>query len=126
MGVYGINYAYPYITDLKLPMSLTDIGYTAFLNADELINVNFSSLTNLQVIEGGAFMDCIKLNPIDLSKCTSLLQIKTHIESSYYGISTEGAFKNCVGANILLLPRSLNTIDEQAFQGDVFEQIYLP
>lgn len=107
------------LKNVKLPESLTLIGWGAFSGCSKLVEINFPP--NLEGIEGdyffGAFSRCSKLAAVDLSACTKLTEIGKE------------AFGNCEALKgIDLSPcKNLGKIEFGAFQGCTsLEQITLP
>lgn len=119
------------LTTLRLPDSLTKIGFAAFVGCENLtwiFNANLEQAIpdNVQIIDIAAFADCVSIPYLDLgqgvqiigssafSECHSLSQILlspalTEIQNS--------AFYKCDNLTELFIPASVTTIGEWAFYG---------
>ena len=117
-------------SDVTLDLSdsgITDIGYRAFHNCDNLASVTFPE--GLTGIASDAFNGCTKLESVDLSSCTSLtnnfgtgifqdcdkLTSVTFPES--LTIIPFSAFQDCNSLTSVTFPEGLTTIEESAFSG---------
>ena len=94
---------------VKLPESLTSIGFDTFCNCGELVEINFPP--NLEAIAGndnwGAFRNCKKLSAVDLSSCTKL----THIGAkTFFGCTA------LTGIDLSVC-KNLKEIDRGSFKG---------
>ena len=124
-GSGGVFYNQTSLTSVKLPSTLTSIGYSAFYKCSGLTSINLpSSLTsisdymfvectsltsitipiNVTKIGGSAFSSS-GLQSIDLSGCISLTSIET------------GAFNGCTGLTSIVVPEGVTSIGNFAFQG---------
>lgn len=84
-----------------LPSTLENIKNKCFNNNPKLTEINFSNLTNLQIIGAGNFVNC-KLDNIDLSHNLKL----TNINSNNID---EPAFSNIENLTSVKLPTSIKT-----------------
>ena len=92
------------LTEVKLPASLTKIGWYAFCGCG-LTSIDLSACRSLTEIAYNAFSVCTGLTSIDLSACTSLTEIG------------KLAFSGCTGLTEVKLPASLTKISQGAFEG---------
>lgn len=122
----GNSFAYTSLTDsINIPNSVTEIGGGAFTNCSNITAVTIGeglTKTNGQIFSGCTGLATVNYNSINCTNwntyetwkdCTSLdtLFIGTNVESIPNGI-----FKDCSFACNLVLPNSLLTIGENAFQ----------
>lgn len=87
---------------VAIPDSVTKIGPHTFSNCRLLKQVSFPK--NLELIEYGAFEDCVSLESVDLTG-TKLLQI------------FEESFRRCENLREVKFPDTLNVIWSWAFEG---------
>ncbi|UTD12931.1 leucine-rich repeat protein [Treponema denticola] len=116
---------------VKLPESLTSIGFDTFCNCGELVEINFPP--NLEAIAGndnwGAFRNCKKLSAVDLSSCTKLTYIGsktffgctalTGIDLSFckeLGSIGYAAFEGCTSLKQIKLPEDITYISMNSFK----------
>ncbi|MBQ8497057.1 MAG: leucine-rich repeat protein [Clostridia bacterium] len=110
--------------DIKLPSTLTSIGWNAFEACANLQNITIpDSVTS---IEERAFLQCKHLQNVRLPKnikelgteafrfCESLIQITLPEGLEKIGA---GAFGDCLNLETLILPESLTSIGNIAFKG---------
>lgn len=88
-----------YITEVKMPASVVEVGESAFSDCSGLEAVGFSE--NMTSIEARAFLDCAKLSELILPN--SLREIG------------ENAFSGCTGLETLSIPESMDSIGRSAF-----------
>ena len=88
-----------YITEVKMPASVVEVGESAFSDCSGLEAVGFSE--NMTSIEARAFLDCAKLSELILPN--SLREIG------------ENAFSGCTGLETLSIPESVDSIGRSAF-----------
>lgn len=88
-----------YITEVKMPASVVEVGESAFSDCSGLEAVGFSE--NMTSIEARAFLDCAKLSELILPN--SLREIG------------EIAFSGCTGLETLSIPESVDSIGRSAF-----------
>lgn len=88
------------LTDVKMPDSITSIGYCAFSGCVNLSNINLPK--NLQIIDRGAFYSC------GLTNIT--------IPQSVISIGNS-AFGDCVNMTSVIIESSATKIGENAFSG---------
>ena len=88
-----------YITEVKMPASVVEVGESAFSDCSGLEAVGFSE--NMTSIEARAFLDCAKLSELILPN--SLREIG------------ENAFSGCMGLETLSIPESVDSIGRSAF-----------
>ena len=117
---------------VKLPESLTSIGWNTFSNCSELVEINFPP--NLEAIVGdynwGAFRYCTKLSAVDLSSCTKLTYIGantflgcealTGIDLSFckkLDAIKDSAFEGCKSLKQIKLPEDITYISTYSFKG---------
>ena len=92
------------ITKVNIPSTVEIIGQKAFYNCPELETVNFAENTKLEAINESTFYNCTGLKNINLSNLKALKTIgKT-------------AFRNSLIVDNLILPDTIELIDEQAFR----------
>jgi len=116
---------------VKLPESLTSIGFDTFCNCGELVEINFPP--NLEAIAGndnwGAFKNCKKLSAVDLSSCTKLTRIG---EKTFFGCTAltgidlsfckelkaikDSAFEECTSLKQIKLPEDITYISMNSFK----------
>ena len=118
----GIGWALEYLASVKLPKSITEIGYYAFYNCSSLSKINLPN--KLKEISGYAFYNCYSLVSIDLSDsikvigseafsgCSLLVDI--HIPKSLTSIRTR-TFSGCKSLTSITIPKSVKQIDSYAF-----------
>ncbi len=112
---------------------ISEVGAYAFSSCSNLKTVNweieynvpeycFAYSSNLQAfkttsikdgIMGYAFVDCLKLDSVDIKN------------NGAEFIISAGAFKNCVIAD-MVFPEGITTIGSQAFYGNLFKEIVFP
>ncbi len=85
--------------------SLTSIGDYAFANCGALATVDLSGAESLTSIGDYAFANCNTLETVDMSGATSLTTINI------------GSFANCDALETVLVPESLCSVREVAFDG---------
>lgn len=88
-----------YITEVKMPASVVEVGESVFSDCSGLEAVGFSE--NMTSIEARAFLDCAKLSELILPN--SLREIG------------ENAFSGCTGLETLSIPESVDSIGRSAF-----------
>ncbi len=143
--------AYP-ATAIVVPDHVHTIGEGAFRNVQNLQTVQLSA--SVKVLEKNAFYKCELLSKIDLSavetfgasafyECKALTEVTLcakHVgETAFTGCSAltaltlnatqtigKYAFRNCTGLKSLVLPETLETIGEGAFENCRFSQIVIP
>lgn len=114
------------LSSIVLPASLEEIGEYIFQDCISLLDADLSacsSITSLSAIFNGCtalksvslpsgissieglFSGCSALESLDISLCTRIRTIG------------EEAFRNCMALKEIILPASINTIDEYAFYG---------
>lgn len=100
------------LTEIIVPSTVTSIENYAFDYAVRLEKVEFAKGSQISIIEGGAFQNCVSLKEINL--------IDTNIRT------IEGAFTNCTGIKELRLPPSCTQFGTGAFEGWTADQtIYM-
>lgn len=124
-------YGKRYLTEVKLPASLENIGSNAFngctslekveINAVKTIgayaflgcsSLSYINLTGVEMIRDYAFSECTSLNGIDLSTVVNIAQ---------------NAFRNCKSlTNVDLSEKNLEFIGPGAFYGAGLKEIIIP
>ena len=111
------------ITEIRLPASITKIGYMAFAMCDKLETINIPQ--NVKYIGAFAFVDCVSLRQIVIpdgitvvysstfAGCKSLNRVVLPKGLLEIG---EGAFDGCEALRTITLPNALETIRAGAFQ----------
>jgi uncharacterized repeat protein (TIGR02543 family) len=111
------------LTSVKLPKSVTSIGYEAFKKCRGLKELTLPE--SLTYIADWAFQECSGLKELTLPAGVTSLAEGAFIESGLSGSLTlpEGftsigprAFGSCIGLKKLTLPASLTDIEEYAFE----------
>ncbi|MDE7439302.1 MAG: leucine-rich repeat domain-containing protein [Clostridia bacterium] len=121
-GTY--NYA-RYLTGVNFdaPENIESIGYRAFVGCTALTEMDLSTLTNLNTMEGGVFRECTALTSVTLPAsiteipeytfrgCTKLATVTFNGNVTSIGVS---AFAYC-GSLEFTFPASLTSIGNSAF-----------
>lgn len=89
------------LVEVNLPAGITQIGGSAFYNCAKLTTVNFHS--NIQIIWATAFYGCTSLKSVEFPEDSKLFKIALR------------AFKLCTNLEVVKLPKSLTTIENDAF-----------
>lgn len=95
---------------VKLPSSVTEIGYSAFSNT---AIKSFTASKNLKKLGFSAFENCKKLTSVDLSKS----QVKELSDSLFY---------SCTQLEKIKFPKNLTSINYDAFYNTGIKSIKLP
>ncbi len=132
LGGY-VFYNFQTLQTVKLPKTITCIGYDAFYNCDALKSVEIPSGVN--TIESYAFYDCDALKSIKLPEglksigyntfhsCNSLESVE--LPSTLESIE-ESAFRNCGNLANVNLPSRLKYIGGSAFANTSLKEIHIP
>lgn len=99
-----------YITEVKMPASVVEVGESAFSDCSGLEAVGFSE--NMTSIEARAFLDCAKLSELILPN--SLREIG------------ENAFYGCTALQAVDFPASLEYIGNTAFANTGLTSLFIP
>jgi hypothetical protein len=114
----------PELVSIKMPSSVTAVGYAAFFQCTSLKYVYLPS--SLISISTGAFSSCIALESIDFPSslqvigygsfaiCTALDSLILPNSLKSLGINT---FSQCSGLKYVYIPESLTVIDNLSFNG---------
>ena len=89
------------LTTIKLPNTLTTIGYNTFMNCSSLVSINLPY--SLTTIGEYAFSGCSSLTSVTLPNSITSIG--------------NGAFSGCSSLTSVTLPNSMTTIGEYAFRG---------
>lgn len=92
-------------THVKIGNDVVSIGDNAFSAESLLTKVDFSEAKKLKYIGKSSFMDCTNITKLNLTYVTSLSLI------------SRNAFNGCTYLKEINLPSSLETIQDQAFEG---------
>ena len=132
LGGY-VFYNFQTLQTVKLPKTITSIGYSAFYNCYALKSVEIPSGVN--TIESYAFYGCSALNSIKLPEslksigydtfrsCNSLESVE--LPSTLESIG-ENAFLLCGRLATVNLPSRLKSIDYSAFRSTLLKEIHIP
>ena len=104
-------YACSNIKTISIPASVTTIEEYAFIQCTGLTSITFAENSALTTIEGYAFADCSGLKSIIFAENSALTKIGTQ------------AFRDCTSLSEISLPKTVETIDSQAFCGCTAEKI---
>ena len=96
-------YACSNIKTISIPASVTTIEEYAFIQCTGLTSITFAENSALTTIEGYAFADCSGLKSIIFAENSALTKIGTQ------------AFRDCTSLSEISLPKTVETIDSQAF-----------
>lgn len=114
---YGAN-----ITSLNIPVTIKEIGVSAFSNCSSLSVVNFND--NLKIINNSAFYGCTALTKIILpeeldiigdsafSGCSKLASVTVGSKITKIG---ESAFYKCAALKSFTAPKTVESIGKNAF-----------
>jgi len=92
-------FSYTAITDLKLPETVTSIGYSAFSNCADLLEVQLPN--SLTIIGSQAFSFCTALNKITFGNALTTINSE--------------AFYGCTSITSIDIPESVSVIESSAF-----------
>lgn len=118
------------LLSIKVPKTLTNISWGAFLYCVQLGAIDFSNCINLKNIESSAFEKCTELRLVNLTGCNELSNIG---ERAFYcceslteiylpdkiKIINEYTFCACYKLKKVKLPKDLISISENAFNSCV-------
>ncbi|MBQ7566583.1 MAG: leucine-rich repeat protein [Oscillospiraceae bacterium] len=90
-----------FLTEIRLPESVTEIGSYAFYNCDGL--TGFVLPDGVRTLNGNAFLDCANLQQIDSGTQLQTIGAK--------------AFADCAQLEQITLPATVSTIHSDAFSG---------
>ena len=96
-------YACSNIKTISIPASVTTIEEYAFIQCTGLTSITFAENSALTTIEDYAFADCSGLKSIIFAENSALTKIGTQ------------AFRDCTSLSEISLPKTVETIDSQAF-----------
>ena len=124
----------------KMPDSVTEIGYCAFFDCDNLIDITFSA--KLTSIESSAFAECDGFSAVNIpgnvvsigryafNRCSKLTSIDVDSQNKYYSSKDEVLFNKDMSKLILypqskndktyIIPDSVKEIDLSAFRGSTY------
>lgn len=122
--------------DLSACQHLQYVGQSAFMMT-ALEYISFNGCKYLERINDYAFYECENLNQIDLTGCEKLSFIGyeaflgsglNYIDLSYTILTTitENLFRSCESLEKCLLPQTLESIGDSAFQGSGLIEISIP
>lgn len=76
------------VTSITPSRRLKRIENDSFRGRENLFLFHFSNCRDLEIIDGNAFLDCIKLRSADLSDCSHLKMIRWHAFCQCYSLVT--------------------------------------
>lgn len=102
LHIYSVKSDFLFTTASHLPSGLRKIGNTAFRFCYSLTSLDFSKVTELDMLGTNAFQGS-GIVEIDLSKCTKLIEIQSY------------TFQMCDSLRRVILPNSVIALMERAF-----------
>lgn len=115
----------PFLKEVILPDTITEIRGQAFKNNKNLVKVNIP--TNLEYLGGGAFYNCTKITNIVLPDTLTYLggeafYNNTSLQSIKLSNNLEeirgNTFENCTSLTSIIIPDSVKRIGGHAFYGN--------